>query len=258
MNEAFGRRVLSVIMEFIHREGYADYDGFASKLTHTYIQLLEEKGNPTSEDFSKSAEKIRTNFFRTNRGAKKREFISRLFNKLSTEVREALSSFDLAKRFVSTYFEVGFDSSKFQEERRNIIEKIMTVSKPHKKLIVAFSRLLQKIKTTYQIELHSTKEFSGADIVKKLGNIKIGFQVKSKNDDISEEKIRSTVSHAQEWKLNSLVLVYGREEDKRVKESIAAAYHFFERVNSEGKIYCSVIQPNLLAELFRCYKISLE
>jgi len=62
----------------------------------------------------------------------------------------------------------------------------------------AFSVLLQKISSSFQTPLHVTNEYSGVDISKKIKEARIGFQIKSVNNNISKDKIRSQFSKAQE------------------------------------------------------------
>jgi hypothetical protein len=57
--------------------------------------------------------------------------------------------------------------------------------------MAAFNKLLNKIQVSYQIDLHGVKEYSGIDISKSLENVLIGFQIKTRSDDISEHRIRS-------------------------------------------------------------------
>jgi len=119
----------------------------------------------------------------------------------------------------------------------------------------AFNKLLDRIGLSYQIDLHGVKEYSGIDISKSLNDATIGFQIKSRNDDISEYMIRSETSKAQDWKMDGFVLIYGRERDKKVEPSIQAAYHHFKILKDSKRMYCAIVYPELLAELFRKYSI---
>jgi hypothetical protein len=85
----------------------------------------------------------------------------------------------------------------------------------------------------------------------------IGFQIKSRNDNISEYMIRSESSKAQDWKMDGFVLIYARKRDKEVESSIQAAYHHFKILNDSGRMYCAIIYPELLAELLRGNSISV-
>ncbi|MDH5449055.1 MAG: hypothetical protein OEY10_07775 [Nitrosopumilus sp.] len=69
--------------------------------------------------------------------------------------------------------------------------------------------------------------------------------------------IRSETSKAQNWKFDGFVLIYGRERDKKVEPPIQAAYHHFKILKDSGKMYCAIVYPELLAELFRKYSILL-
>jgi peptidoglycan/xylan/chitin deacetylase (PgdA/CDA1 family) len=108
------------------------------------------------------------------------------------------------------------------------------------------------------VSLHGTKEYSGVDISKKIGDAAIGIQVKSINDDISEDKVRAQTSKALEYNFDGFVWIYGRPSSNEVTTSIQAAYHYFARINDAKKMYCTLIHPELLAELFRKYAINLE
>ena len=119
----------------------------------------------------------------------------------------------------------------------------------------AFEQLLQKIAESFQVSLHGTKEYSGTDISKKIQEAIVGFQIKSVNDNISEDKIRSQTSKALEYGMAGFVWIYGCPLSKAVESSIQAAYHHFTRINETKKMYCAVIPPELLAELFRKYMI---
>ena len=259
MNEAFRRKVLSTTMDFIHDNGYRDIDDFASKVAEVYCKLLQYHPKVTPGDFLKSIKNTRTSFFRINRVCK-RDFVKQLFLKFS-QIDLAryvkFSKFEIAKNFISTYLEIGFDKSKFINERRAIVNKLGKIKNPHFKLVDAFETLLQKIARSFQVSLHGTKEYSGIDISKKIQEAVVGFQIKSVNDDLSEDKIRSQTSKALEYGIGGFIWIYGRPLSKDVESSIQAAYHHFTRVNETGKMYCALIPPELLAELFRRYKIGL-
>jgi len=259
MNESLSRKVISIIMDFIQKNGYQDIDDFASKASDVYCKLLQEDAKVTLDDFLKSVKNIRTSFFRINR-VSKHDFVGRLFSQLSqidlARYTKA-SKFDIVKNFISAYLEVGFDKSKFMHERGIIIDKFGNIKSPHAKLMEAFETLLQKIAESFQVALHGTKEYSGIDISKKVQETIIGFQIKSKNDEITEDKIRSQTSKALEYGIDGFVWIYGRHGSKDVDSSIQAAYHHFTRINAEKKMYCALIHPELLAELFRKYGIDL-
>jgi len=259
MNESLSRKVISITMEFIHKNGYQDIDDFASKVSNVYCKLLQEDAKVRSDDFLRSVKNIRTSFFRINR-VSKHDFVGRLFSELSqidlARYTKA-SKFDMAKNFISAYLEIGFDRSKFINERRIIIAKFGNIKSPHAKLMDAFETLLQKIAESFQIALHGTKEYSGIDVSKKIQEAIIGFQIKSVNDDISEDKVRSQTSKALEYGVDGFVWIYGRPSSKDVDSSIQATYHHFTRINKKKEMYCTLIHPELLAELFRKYGIDL-
>lgn len=222
-------------------------------------EIFEENPDITLEDFIKSIKKIRHDFFRINR-LKRNDFAEEAFirlNKARKDRPEAMDKFKLAKKFISNHFEVGFDSTKFIQERNVILKKISEVKKPHEVLMDAFNKLLNIILTSYTIDLHGVKEYSGIDISKTFNDVTIGFQIKSPNDDISEHMIRSETSKAQDWKMNGFVLVYGRKRDKKVEPSIQGAYHHFKILRESKRMYCAIVYPELLAELFRVNSISL-
>jgi len=260
MNEALHRKLLSYIMEFIHKNDYKDLDGFASKLTRAYCELLQKSPNKVAQnDFLSAIRNIKTSFFKINR-VRKRDFIQELFSGLTQIDLTAYRLFstpDVAKDFISRYLEVGYDKSKFVDERKRILTKFGSIKSPHAKLKEAFEILLQKIAKSFQVSLHGTKEYSGIDISKKIGEATVGFQIKSVNDDISEDKIRAQTSKAMEYNLDGFVWVYGRPYSKKCESSIQAAYHYFKRIDETKKMYCALIPPELLAELFRQYEIDL-
>jgi len=255
MSEIVNRKILSTIMDFIHTNRYTDLDGFTSKLAHRYYRLLKKSpSGVVFDDFLKSLRSIRTNFFVINR-AKKVDFAQSLLLKLRM-IELPFSNYEIAKDFISRFLEIGYDESNNIEERKQIISKFRTIKSPHEKLMSDFGTLLQRISKTFQISLHGTKEYSGIDISKKIGKSVLGFQIKSVNDDISEDKIRAQTSKALEFNLDGFVWIYARPRTKTVDSSIQAAYHHFRRINEHGKMYCAIIKPELLAELFRKYDVS--
>lgn len=94
--------------------------------------------------------------------------------------------------------------------------------------------------------------------MKKVDNAIIGFQIKSINDNISEDRIRSQTLKALEYNLDGFVLVYSLPPSRKVDNSIQAIFHLFKRINDSGKMYCAIIHPELLAELFRKYEVNLD
>jgi len=253
-------RILSVVMEFIHNEGFSDYDSYSRKLTRTYVELIKSFGLDLGFSvFYRECQKIKTNFFKLNR-VKKRNFLLDLFSELEKQDLEGLGlydGFDIARDFVSKHLEIGYRTDEFSRERKTLIDKMMRIKKPHDRIMGCFNELLQKIASSYQIDLHGVKEYSGIDICKKHKGAIMGFQIKSKSDDISEHMIRSESSKAEEWDFKGFVLIYARKRDKKVETSIQAAFHHFKRLTDSHRMYCAITHPELLAELFRKYSISV-
>lgn len=252
-------RIRSLVWDLIHNNKWQDLDDFSLKLAD---RLLE---TATSSIFSmqnvqEAIKRTRTNFFVVNK-ISKQDFSQLLFPQLSqidlTEHLQ-LSRFEAAMKFISDYLEVGYDKSRCIEERTRIIALFGSIKNPHAKLLNAFETLLQKISESFQVALHGTKEYSGVDISKKTQEATLGFQMKSKNDDISEDKMRSQTSKALEHGLDGFVWIYGCPVTKDVDSSIQAGYHYFRKINASKKMYCALIHPELLAELFRKNKINLE
>lgn len=257
MNEALNRKLLSIVMDFFHENDYKDLDNFAGKSAEAYAELLSNTSKATSDDFLKEIRKIRTVFFKTN-SLSKLDFSQALFRRLSRfDFSKYLVStkFEIAKNFIVNNFEVGFDKSKFVDKRNEILAKTGTIKSPHTRLMDAFGVLLQKMSASFQVPLHGTKEYSGVDISKKINEATLGFQIKSVNDDISEDKIRAQASKAREYNLDGFVWIYGRPSSKEVDTSIQAAFHHFARINETKQIYCTLVSPETLAELFRKYEV---
>lgn len=223
-------------------------------------EIYEQDPDVNLEDFRKQIKGIRRDFFRINKLNRESfaETLYVLLNKVKKERPDRLTKFNLAKSFSSRYFEIGFDSTKFTEERNAILDSFESIKKPHQALMKAFNQLLEKIQTSYKIDLHGVKEYSGIDISKDYKGVVLGFQIKSRNDDISEHMIRSESSKAQDYKMNGFVLVYGRRRDRSVEISIQAAYHHFKIIRDSGRMYCAIVYPELLAELFRVHSIVLR
>jgi hypothetical protein len=221
--------------------------------------IFEENPETSLEDFRRKIGKVKRDFFRINRLNRNHfaETAYVLLNRVKRERPDKLSEYTIAKGFISRNFEVGFDASKYAKERRDILERFSRVEKPHIVIMKAFNLLLDKIEVSYTVDLHGVKEYSGIDISKCFKDAIIGFQIKSRNDNISEHMIRSESSKAQDWKMNGFVLIYARERDKEVESSIQAAYHHFKILNASGRMYCATIYPELLAELLRRNSISV-
>jgi len=220
--------------------------------------IFEETPEVGLEDFKKKIRKVKRDFFRIN-GLDRDHFagsIYLLLNRVKRERTDKLSKFTIAKKFISQSFEIGFDTSRYIKEREEILEKLSTEKNPHAAALKTFNQLLDKIQVSYKIDLHGVKEYSGSDISKRFEDTILGFQIKTKSDDITEHMIRSESSKAQDWKMSGFVLVYARKRDRKVESSIQAAYHHFKILNDSGRMYCAIIYPELLAELFRKNSIS--
>jgi len=258
--EKVRRRIHSLVMDFIHSEEFMDYDSYSRRIANAYVQLIDDFGTDLEPDiFYNRCQKIRTNFFRLNR-VKKQVFLSELFDRLKNEDLESLGlfeRFDIAKEFISKYLVIGFRTDKSKNERDLLIEQMMNIKRPHEKIMTCFNELLQKITQSHQMDLHGTKEYSGIDICKEYKNTTIGFQIKTKSDDISEHMIRSESSKAHEWGFKGFTLIYARKKGKKVDTSIQGAFHSFRRLINSRTMYCSIVHPELLAELFRIYSISI-
>jgi hypothetical protein len=222
-------------------------------------EIFEENPDVSLEDFKKKIKKVRRDFFRINRLNRDHfaEATYVLLNKVKTERPDKLSKFTTAKDFILKNLEVGFNASQYVRERNGILESISKVEKPHTIIMKVFNHLLDKIQVSYKIDIHGVKEYSGIDISKCFKDAMIGFQIKSRNDNISEYMIRSESSKAQDWKMDGFVLIYARKRDKEVESSIQAAYHHFKILNDSGRMYCAIVYPELLAELLRGNSISV-
>lgn len=248
-------KYLDALLRFFNKNDYTHREDVAILIS----EIFEEDPDIGLEDFRKRIKGIRRDFFRINTLNRDRfaGTVYVLLNRVRKERPDKLSKFKRAKKFISKHFEVGFDSTEFVEERKVILSKFLTVNKPHTVIMEAFNRLLDRIQVSYRVDLHGVKEYSGIDISESVGDAIIGFQIKSRNDDIREHMIRSESSKAQDWKMNGFVLIYARKNDKKVESSIQAAYHHFKILKDSGRIYCAIVYPELLAELFRKYSVSI-
>ena len=221
--------------------------------------IFEENPDVSLGDFVKRIKKVKRDFFRVNRLNRSdfAEAIYVLLNKVRKEQLDKLSKFTIAKNFSAQNFEVSFDTMNHIQERKEFLKKLATVKKPHTIVMKAFNQLLNQMQLSHQIDLHGVKEYSGIDISKSFRDATIGFQIKTRSDDISEHMIRSESSKAQDWQIDGFVLVYARAMDKVVETSIQAAYHHFKILNDSGRMYCAIVPPELLAELFRKALVSL-
>lgn len=248
-------KYLDVILRYFSEEEYKHRQDVAILIS----DIFEKNPEINLEEFKKKIKNIRRDFFRINRLNRDSfaETLYVLLNRVRKERPAKLDKFNLAKGFISQHFEIEVDKTKFVEERDAILKKFSTLKKPHTVIMKAFNQLLDKIHLSYKINLHGTKEYSGSDISKTLKGATIGFQIKTQRDVISEHMIRSQSSKAEDWKMNGFVLIYAREPNKEVESSIQAAYHHFKILNDSGRMYCAIIYPELLAELFRKWAISI-
>jgi len=223
-------------------------------------EIFERNPDISLEDFRKSVRRIRRDFFRINRLNRERfsEIVYVLLNRTRRERPDGTTEFDLARSFIAKHFQMGFDSTRFIEERGTILSAFERTRKPHEVLVQTLNQLLDRMKTLYRIDLHGIKEYSGVDVCRIYEDSTIGFQIKSKNDDISEHIIRSETSKAQDFRMSGFVLIYGRKKEKTVDTSIQAAYHHFKILNDSGRMYCAVVDPDLFAELLRKYSVIIS
>lgn len=246
-------KYLDAILRFFNQNDFTNREDVAILIS----EIFERNSDMSLEDFKKSVRKIRRDFFRINKLNRDEfsEMIYIVLNRTRMERPDETRSFDLARSFISKHLQIGFDGAKFVEERNNILEMFETIKKPHEVLLKAFNQVLDKMQISYKIDLHGIKEYSGIDIYKDYKGSSIGFQIKSRNDVISEHMIRSESSKAQDYGINGFVLIYGRKRDKIVDTSIQAAYHHFKILNDSRRMYCAIIDPGLFAELIRKYSI---
>jgi len=248
-------KYLDAILRYFNENDYTHREDVAIIMS----DIFEENPDISLGAFMKKIKGLKRDFFRINKLNRTNfsETLYVLLNRVRKERPDKINKFNLAKTFISKHFEIGFDRAKYVEEREAILKKFSTIKKPHTVIMEAFNKLLDRIRVSYQIDLHGVKEYSGIDISKSLADAMIGFQIKSRNDDISEHMIRSETSKAQDWKFDGFVLIYGRERDKKVEPSTQAAYHHFKILKDSGKMYCAIVYPELLAELFRKHSILL-
>jgi len=246
-------KYLDALLRYFNENEYKHREDVAIIIS----DIFEQNPDISLEEFTKKIKGIKRDFFRINKlpRANFSETLYVLLNKIKKERPDKKIKFNTITAFISKYFEIGFDRTKYVEERETILTKFSSIKQPHTILMDAFNKLLDKIVLSYQIDLHGVKEYSGIDISKSLNNAIIGFQIKSRNDDISEHMIRSETSKAQDWKMDGFVLIYGRGRDKKVEPSIQAAYHHFKILKDSKRMYCAIVYPELLAELFRKYSV---
>jgi hypothetical protein len=246
-------KYLDAILRYFNEEEYTHRQDVAILIS----DIFEKNPEMNLEEFKRQIKDIKRDFFRINK-LDRDTFAETLYVLLSKVIKERPAKLDklhLARSFISQHFEIEVDTTKFAEERNTILKKFSTLRKPHEAVMIAFNQLLDKIQLSYKINLHGTKEYSGIDIGKIHEGATIGFQIKTRDDNISEHMIRSESSKAEDWKMNGFVLIYARESDRKVESSIQAAYHHFRILNDSGRMWCAIVYPELLAELFRRWAI---
>jgi hypothetical protein len=244
---------LDCLLRFFRREEYLNRENVAIIISN----IFEQSPTISIDDFKKKIRALKSDFFRIN-GLNRGIFAEKVFGILKDELRnnpENESKFNQAKTFISKNFETSFNRSENIEFRRQLIEQFSGIKKPHEKLMESMNELLDKVSVSFSVDLHGVKEFSGIDIAKDIKDAVIGIQIKTRNDNISENMILSEVTRAQNYCINGFVLVYGRKMTKKVQSSIGGAFHIFKRLNDNKKIYSAIVEPELLAELFRIYSI---
>jgi len=242
---------LSAILRYFNIYNYE----YREDLPIVISDFLESHLDVTLQEFESFINSLNYDFFYLNR-INKKEFSQDIYNIfIKTKSRYRVpTKYDYVKKFIEEHIEIGLNPENV-EKRQGIINNFNKISSPHENLMKLFNEILTKIKITYQLDLHGVKEYSGVDIIKKYRDANIGFQIKSKNDDISEDRIRSQTSKALERKLDSFVLIYGRKRTKTVETSIQAAYHYFQSLKDKKQIYCFIIPPELFAELIIIYEV---
>ena len=249
-------KYLSAVLRFFNENDYTHRENVAILVSDIY----EQNPEINLDEFKNRIKGIRSDFFRINKinRSKFAESVFALLNKTKNQYEGKKDRFEIARDFVSRFLEIGFEKDKYEEDRKRILKLFRTVAKPHLKLLEVLDSLLQKIDKSYQIGLHGVKEYSGIDLAKKVDTAIIGFQMKTVNDDISEDKIRAQASKAQEYKLDGFVWIYGRPPSKDVDNSVQAAFHHFMRINETKSMYCAIVLPEVLAELLIKYSIEFR
>ena len=246
---------LDAVLRFFDSEGYSNRENIAIIIS----DIFEKTPDIALADFKNHIRSIKSDFFRINR-LKRSEFSERVFQTLlrQKEIEKYKESgYEIALKFIKKYFEVGYKKTEHKQERNDLIELFSTIPKPHEKVMKALNELLEKIFVSYSLNLHGVKEYSGIDIAKEINGTVVGFQIKTRSDDISENMILSEVTRAQKYGVNGFVLIYARVSNKKVESSILGAYHIFKLLKGEKKIYPAIVDSKLLAELFVKYSISL-
>lgn len=246
---------LDTVLRFLNTEGYSNKENIAIIIS----DIFEKNPDMALKDFNKEIGLIKSDFFRINK-LKREEFSENIFQVLLRQKElehSEESDFEIASKFIKKYFEVGYKKTEHKQKRDVLIRRLSTISKPHEKVMVGLNELLDKLVSSYALNLHGVKEYSGIDVAKEINGAVIGFQIKTRDDDISENMILSEVTRAQNFGINGFVLIYARASNKKVESSILGAYHIFKLLKGKKKIYPTIVEPELLAELFTLYSITL-
>lgn len=247
-------KYLDAVLRYLDQKDYTHRENVAILIS----DIFEENKQISEEEFIVEIKKIRNDFFRINKidrplFAKK---VLAVLKKVDVEQKQKSSRFEIAQKFITRFLELGYNPEDHKDERAGIFDKLKTESEPHTKLVKTLDCMLGKMNQTYQLGLHGVKEYSGVDLVKKVDNSLIGFQIKSVNDDISEDKIRAQTSKALEYKLDGFVWLYGRPPSRKVDDSVQAAFHYFLRINQEKTMFASLVMPEVFAELLMQYNVA--
>lgn len=85
------RRILSIVMDFIHAEDLKLNDDFPLKITHVYVSLIQKHSElPNRQSFTIETRKIKTTFFKLNTTITKKKFLENLLAELNREIKPIL------------------------------------------------------------------------------------------------------------------------------------------------------------------------
>jgi hypothetical protein len=246
---------LDTILRFFSSEEYSNRQNIPIIISN----IFEQNPDITIEDFKRKISITKTDFFRINR-LNRDKFAERIFQALNLQKiyeQNSHTQYQVAKDFIIKNLEIGFQHNTRVESRKALIRQFSTIKMPHEAIMNSVNRLLDKLEPSYSIDLHGVKEYSGIDIAKTLQGSVIGFQIKTRDDDISENMILSEITRARNYEISGFVLIYARTRTKKVEASIQGAYHIFKRLKDQKEIYPAIVEPDLLAELFLNYSISV-
>lgn len=249
-------KYLSSLLRFFSENDYTHKGNLAVIISDIY----ENNPEITLDAFTREIIAIKSDFFRINKINRQifAETLFTLLEKTKQQQKGKIDNSSIAQKFITHYFEIGYKKDKNIEYREKIFKQFRNIPNPHPRLLSALDLLLQRIDPSHQVGLHGVKEYSGVDLVKKVDTARIGFQMKTINDDISEDKIRVQTSKALEYNLEGFVWIYGRPPSKSVDNSIQAAFHHFARINEKKQMYCTFVIPEVFAELLLKYNLELS